>query len=182
MKPTEIALAIKNHPNWGDGEWQKQITQALIPFTGQEVIVSIIVSIRPKTEKRSNPQNAYYHGVVVKMVREALLKQPTIDKDVLTPDNVHRILKHACGVSHSIVIERIVLSPHDPVPIEQYYIEGRTKTMTTKQFQDYIIQCQEWSARILGIIIPDPVEPGYHDWLESVIARENEQSEMACNS
>ena len=177
QKPTEIIIGKDEWRFWMNS-YPASLANALRPFAGQDVIVSI----RPKVKKRTNPQNAYYHGVVVKMVREALLKQPTIDKDVLTPDNVHRILKHACDVSHLIAIRRYDGSPDERWPVFQCAIEGRTKTMTTKQFQDYIEKCQEWSARILGIIIPDPVEPGYQDWLESIIARENEQSEMACNS
>ena len=162
MKPIEFNFAAPANPFWVLHKEGLVIANALKVFEGQEVIVTA----RPAAKKRSNPQNAYYWGVCVKMIREHLLKRAAMDDDCraeFSDEMTHQIIKLATGVSHWI---------YPAPPCEALMVEGRTKNKSVKEFQDYIMSVQEWAAKVLGLVIPDPVEPGYDDWLQEMLAKE----------
>lgn len=140
------------------------MNDALRPFAGQEVVISI----RPKTKKRSNPQNRYYFGVCVKMIRDRLMPHATSEdaKAALKDEEgLHAAIKVAVGVSHAFQLNE---------EGDCLILEGRTKDKEVKAFQDYIINVQEWAARVMRLVIPDPTDPGYQSWLEEMMQRENE--------
>ena len=103
-------------------------------------IAGLKVNIRQKitfekyVQKRSLPQNAYYHGVVVKMVA---------DYTGMRPEEAHE------GLKWMFLKERGEYMP----------TVKSTAKLTTKEFIDYIEQCVIWAAEFLGVVIPDPNYP-----------------------
>ena len=62
-----------------------KIRKEVAHFAGKE----IEVTIQRKKKHRSSPQNRYYHGVVVEMIRAGMKDMG----DDVTPDQVHEFLK-----------------------------------------------------------------------------------------
>lgn len=101
-----------------------------------------------KGNKRTNAQNRYYWGVVVKMISEA-----TGQDD----DDIHEFLK---GRFNAVDFD--IPNKETGEVIEKATIGRTTTKMTTIQFMEYIMQIQQWASEFLHIVIPDP---GQVDWL-----------------
>jgi len=88
---------------------------------------------------RSNKQNAYYWGVVIKYLSENL---------GYTPEEAHEAMK------------LLFLKKHT---------DGKPDTLTstteldTKAFMDYVEQIQVFASTELGIVIPDPNQTDFLD-------------------
>ena len=95
-----------------------------------------VVTIKKYVEKRSLKQNAYYHGVVVKMIA---------DHCGMSPDEAHDGLK---GMFLRI--------ENDLLPTI-----GSTRKLSTVDFIAYIEKCVIWAAEFLSLVIPDPYEVNY---------------------
>lgn len=115
------------------------IKDAIQSFEGKDVIIKI----EKARKKRSNPQNAYYHSVVIPLVQQGLKDTGNI----MTRENVHdllklRFLKIQVNVNESTgeFIERI----------------KSTTELSTSEMMDYIAEIQQFSAEYFGIVIPDP--------------------------
>lgn len=93
---------------------------------------------------RSLPQNDYYWGVVVPMVRKGLYDNGY--DDVRTNDHAHEILKH-------IHLRRRMESKQNGDVI---YISERSSKLTVVEFSEYIEAICRWSAEYLGVVIPSP--------------------------
>jgi hypothetical protein len=107
------------------------IYQAFAQLKGKRVELSI----RPETKQRSNNQNAYYWGVVVKMIADE------IGEDTET---VHELLKDKFNRSEIII-------KGNPETVSK-----STTELSTEEFNQYIEKIQIWAANFLGITIPDP--------------------------
>jgi len=91
---------------------------------------------------RSNPQNAYYWGVVVAMVKEALQDLGHDVDATLT----HELLKSKFNGK--------TLCNNDGEVIGE--IGDTTTKMTKSEFMDYLANIQKWAATYLSLTIPDP--------------------------
>lgn len=108
-------------------------------FAGKE----IEVTIRKKKKHRSSPQNRYYWGVVVEMIRAGMKDMG----DIVQPDQVHEFLKH-----RFLKVQRI-----DPDTAELLYeFSESTADLTTVKFGEYVDQCCQFAAEFLGVSIPSP--------------------------
>lgn len=106
---------------------------------GQLLDVTIKPSVRSsKGEKRTKRQNAYYWGVVVKMICEA-----TGDMD---KDSVHNGLKHAFLTDEAADLEKGVLAK----------VRSTTDLNKAEFFEYYIDRIRQWAIESLGLNIPDP--------------------------
>ena len=90
--------------------------------------------VRKKSRRRTLPQNAYYWGVVIEVLRDS---EPFRG---YTPDMVHEALKW-------IFLQRRDL----PIPTV-----GSTAAMNTTEMMEYLDYIKMWAAMELAIIIPDP--------------------------
>lgn len=104
--------------------------------------VNVVVNKRKK--KRSNPQNAYYWGVVVPLVREGL---NGVGYDV-SVDETHDFIKHKFAL-------RSLVNKDTGEVLET---TGSTTEMDTFDFSKFIEKIQIWSAEYLGVEIPSPNE------------------------
>ena len=120
---------------------RKPLAEAIASFEGKE----IEITISKAKKKRSNPQNSYYWGVVIPIVKSGLV-------DIgykMTSERTHDFLK-----------ERFL--KEDLVNEETGEVIGTvsksTAELTTSQFMDYLAEIQQFSAEFLGVQIPDPNE------------------------
>jgi hypothetical protein len=117
------------------------ILNALEKFEGQEVILTI----QKAKKSRSNPQNSFYHGVVIPIMQQAL-------KDagyLMTNESVHDMLKLR------FLKESILVNEESGEYIER--IKSTTE-LTTTQFAEYILDIQKFAVEYFNVQIPDPNE------------------------
>lgn len=102
-----------------------------------------IVVVEKVYNKRSNPQNAYYHAVIVTMVCDGLRQ---LGHDVSLEDT-HEILKYMFNKVEFV----------DKITGEVTYYGGSTKDLSTIKMIEYIGKIQRWASEYLNIFIPDPI-------------------------
>ena len=106
---------------------------------------TVVISVEKKKKTRSLPQNSFYWGVVVPMVRQGLL-------DVgyrVSIEETHETLKE------KFIRKEIVNEDTGEVLTE---ISKHTWELSTSEFMDYLAEIQQWAAEYLDIVIPDPGE------------------------
>jgi hypothetical protein len=96
------------------------------------------------TKKRTNPQNRYYHGLVVPMIRKGIEEMGT----ELTNDETHEFLKARFNYAEIV----------NTSTGEMERIPKSTARLSTVQFNEFIVKIQHFAAEFLGIVIPDPNE------------------------
>jgi hypothetical protein len=111
-------------------------------------LVGIKGDVRVTVEKwratRSHPQNAYYWGVVVKMLSEYTGFETR---------EMHEVLK----LKFNPVFRPIVDKTSGEVKSE-LTIPGTTRRMKKDEFSDYCERIKRWAAQDLNVYIPDPNE------------------------
>jgi len=116
-----------------------EISSILNQFEGKRVEVII----KKARSKRSDNQNRYYWGCVVKIVRQGL-------KDlgwIMSPEETHDFLKDK-------FLGYETMANSEGLEIGKKY--KSTTELTKTEFGEYIEQIQIFSAEILNVIIPDP--------------------------
>ena len=93
--------------------------------------------------KRSSPQNRYYWGAMLPIVKEGL-KGVGIE---MSKEQTHEMLKYRFLKREFITSDGDILQ-----------IIGSTTELSTKEFNEYIESIQIWSAEYLNVNIPDPNE------------------------
>ncbi len=94
--------------------------------------------------KRSLRQNAYYHGVVVPMVRQGLFDAGYME--VTENEDAHEIIKH-------LFLKKKYASDTNG---DEVVITGSTRKLTTVEFNQVLAEVIQWAAAYLSIVIPDP--------------------------
>ena len=96
------------------------------------------ITIKKHRNNRSDPQNNYYFGVIVRMIVEELKEEG------YTKDEAHEALKirFASYVDPKIGFTRV----------------ESTAKMSTERFAEYIEEIKRWAAEYLSLYIPDPDE------------------------
>jgi hypothetical protein len=118
-----------NRPRFN--EWARR-------FPGKE----ISVRFERKSTKRSDPQNRYYWGCVIK---EIAIRLRDLGHDWLTDEDVHDMMKLKFNHEQIISEEGEVLE-----------LPKSTANLTKTQFGEYIDRIRMWAADFLEINIPDP--------------------------
>ena len=108
-------------------------------FAGKE----IEVLFRLKKKHRSDPQNRYYWGVVVEMIRAGMKEMG----DIVTADQVHEFLKW-----RFLRVSKIDEGTGEVL----YEYAGSTAKLKTVEFGEYIEKCCQFAAEMLGVSIPLP--------------------------
>ena len=93
--------------------------------------------------KRSTPQNRYYWGAMLPIVKEGL-KGVGIE---MSKEQTHEMLKYKFIKREFITSDGDILQSI-----------GSTTELSTKEFNEYIESIQIWSAEYLNVNIPDPNE------------------------
>ena len=96
-----------------------------------------------KKNKRSLPQNAYYHGIIVPEIKRGMFE---IGYDEISTNEVHEFLKTKFLQKETI----------NKKTGEIIYVPGSTAKLTTIEFNEFLDKCQRFAAEYLGIVILDP--------------------------
>jgi hypothetical protein len=115
------------------------ILDALNSFEGQE----ITITLQKAKKRRSNPQNSFYHGVVIPIMQQCL-------KDagyLMTNESVHDMLKLR------FLKESILVNEQTAEYIER--IKSTTE-LTTTEFAEYLLDIQKFAIEYFNTEIPDP--------------------------
>lgn len=115
------------------------------------------VTIR-KTKVRSNPQNRYYWGVVVYLIKERFKELGYTRTDIqqdnvsspITRDDVHMFLRENFLRDDWIVRDTGVVIGT---------VAKSTRELSTDEFVIYLENVRNWAAETLEIDIPDPDTP-----------------------
>lgn len=96
-----------------------------------------------KKNKRSTPQNSYYHGVVVAEVRHGLLEigYP------MTADETHEFLKQRFNSTQIITKDGLVID-----------VPRSTTELNKSEFSEYVERIAQFAAEYLSVNIPMPNE------------------------
>lgn len=94
-------------------------------------------------KRRSDAQNRYYFGVVVRYLQDFLREQ----NEHRTTDEVHTIFK-------AKFLKREQVNQSTGEVIGEYLME--TKKLTTAEFTRYIEDCRAWLSDMFHIQTPDP--------------------------
>jgi hypothetical protein len=133
MKKLFTIVHIKN----GEVENKSAVRKLFNELTDGKYLIEISSS-----DKRSSPQNRYYHGICVPMVRHGIFDLGT----ELTNQETHEFLKSKFN-TFEVVNKQT----------GQVEMIPRSTTMLTKfEFTQYIEKIQRFAAEFLNIVIPDP--------------------------
>lgn len=116
--------------------------QRLLEWARQYPGKNIVIKFERKGSKRSNPQNAYYWGVVI---REITIRLRDLGHQWLTDEDVHDMMKLKFNHEQIVSEEGEVLE-----------LPKSTTTLTKTQFAEYIDNIRMWASGFLSIDIPDP--------------------------
>lgn len=97
-----------------------------------------------KHNKRSNPQNRYYWGLVIPLVKNGIKEMGT----ELTSEETHEFLKAKFNTSELV----------NEATGQTEYLPRSTTILTKLAFSEYIQKIQQFAAEFLNIFIPDPGE------------------------
>lgn len=100
----------------------------------------VVVRVEREADRRTSEANAYYWGVVLKLIA---------DETGQTPHDLHEYFKG----QH--LAQPILLVDRDGVIRHEATIGGSTSKLTTSEFYDYVERVRA-DAADLGIVIPDP--------------------------
>lgn len=102
-----------------------------------------LVSIK-SIKQRTLLQNAYYHGVVVPLVKDGLREAGY--NEVKTNEDAHTILKH-------LFLKKKITSEKSG---EEIIIAGSTAKLKTVEFNAFLEEIFQWSSEYLNVVIPAP--------------------------
>jgi hypothetical protein len=120
---------------------RKMILDVIASFEGKEI--EIIFQKKKKT--RSNPQNAYYFGVIVILMCEAVR---TEWGELWPRDKAHEFLK-----SQFLFTERWNEETGEVIKIPK-----STTECTTTEFEDYLLKCRQFLQDWFNVTAPLPNE------------------------
>lgn len=116
-----------------------KMRKELAVFAGKE----IEAVFTRKKKHRSDPQNRYYWGVVVEMVRVGMKDIG----DILDKDQVHELLRYR-------FLKRRTIDENTGELMYEY--AESTASLGTIEFSEYIEKCCQFAAEFLGVEIPLP--------------------------
>jgi len=117
------------------------LANAVKQFNGKD----ITITVETKRKVRSNDQNAYYWGVIVSLIRLAILEEWGEKK---SSNQIHELLKTQCNY-----IERINESTGEVIK------ESKSTTDNSTSEQElYHELCRKWAFDWFNIEIPLPNE------------------------
>jgi hypothetical protein len=103
----------------------------------------IIITIEKKRKKRSNNQNAFYHGIVIPLMKQGFYN--SLGEHVGT-DEIHTFLKNR------FLFKEIVNEQN----AEIIKMPQSTTELSTIQFEEYLDKIREFATEFLSIQIPLP--------------------------
>ena len=109
----------------------------------------VILSVEQKRKIRSNEQNRYFHGVIVKMIAIETCGEDFTESDFE-------------GIKYALKAEHLGTEPVH-IGKKTWFKAKSTADLTTVEFEDLNRKCRQWAATMpedggLGLYIPLPNE------------------------
>lgn len=111
--------------------------QDLRNYEGKEAYIII----KPFRKNRSDNQNRYYWGVVIKILS---------DEIGFEPEEMHEVLKQKFLTQETLRIGK-----------EDFIVVKPTHNMNTTEFEEYLSHIRTWASVEMGISIPLPHDVEY---------------------
>ena len=111
------------------------------------------ITVRRKRKRRSNEQNRYYWGCIVRDISETLRQDDP--ETGWTPDGVHEVLKFKF-----LPLVRDWREYVNTDTGEAIREPMTTAKLTTVEWETYSEHCRKFAAEFFGIVIPLPNEQG----------------------
>jgi hypothetical protein len=130
--------------NVADGNLKRNrnlIIEAIKSFEGKDVLITFE---KPK-KKRSNPQNAFYYGVIIPIVQNCLKEAGHI----MTNESTHDLIKLK-------FLKEIILVNEDTGEVVERV--KSTTELSTSQFMDFVAEIRQFTNEYFGVDIPEPNE------------------------
>jgi hypothetical protein len=130
--------------NVADGNLKRNrnlIIEAIKSFEGKDVLITFE---KPK-KKRSNPQNAFYYGVIIPIVQNCLKEAG----HVMTNESTHDLIKLK-------FLKEIILVNEDTGEVVERV--KSTTELSTSQFMDFVAEIRQFTNEYFGVDIPEPNE------------------------
>lgn len=109
----------------------------------------LILTIERKKKTRSHPQNRYYWGCVVPIIRHGLIDAGWERDKIGSSEQVHELIKH-------LFCKKIEVFNEDTGEVLE--LPATTTQLSTTEMMEYIEDIKKWAAEFLGVYIPDPNE------------------------
>lgn len=93
------------------------------------------LSLKKYKKQRSDPQNKYYWGVVVKLISE---------HTGYREDEVHALLGS------------LFLKDYKVMGNKRYTVVKSSTSLKTDEFSEFVENCKRWAATELGVFVPEP--------------------------
>ena len=125
---------------WGrvrGGRFYMDDRDAFDGFLARHEGKSLALTFRRPADIRTNAENRYYWGVIVRMVS---------DEMGIIPDEAHDFLK-GLFLKEGVEVEE-----------KRFEIVRSTASLTVAQFEEYCEKARQWAASELGCVIPLPGE------------------------
>jgi len=135
-------ITIRSNVNNGNLKRNRNlIIDAIKSFEGTDVLITLE---KPK-KKRSNPQNAFYHGVIIPIVQNCLRDAGYVMTNEATHDLIKlKFLKETIFTNEETgeIVERV----------------KSTTELSTSQFMDFVTEIRQFTNEYFGVDIPEPNE------------------------
>lgn len=138
MKP------IRHHGYFRDGKLHADTFTAALRGL-KERGVPVVLTVDEWKDKRSNPQNRYYRGVICELIGDAL-KDSGWEPKECSNDAVHAMLKLR------------FLKEDRPIGKDGEFLTvvKSTTELDKEEFGAYIEHCIRFAAEYLNVVIPEP--------------------------
>lgn len=123
-------------------------------FILQMKVDRVRITIQPDRRRRTNPQNAYYWGVVIPHVIAGL--QDAGNGWLSAKNEQH------CQTVHKMLAEKFLDNGTEMIlPTgEKFKGDPSTSGLDTMEFSDYVEKIRAWSVEFFNLYIPDPGDLG----------------------
>ena len=135
-------ITIRSNVNGGNLKRNRNlIIDAIKSFEGNDILITFE---KPK-KKRSNPQNAFYYGVIIPIVQNCLREAGHI----MTNESTHDLIKLK-------FLKEIILTNEETGEIVERV--KSTTELSTSQFMDFVAEINIFTNEYFGVVIPSPNE------------------------
>jgi hypothetical protein len=135
-------ITIRSNVNGGNLKRNRNlIIDAIRSFEGKEVLITFEKS----KKKRSNPQNAFYYGVIIPIVQNCLRDAGYI----MTNEATHDLIKLK-------FLKEVILTNEDTGEVVERV--KSTTELSTSQFMDFVAEIRIFTNEYFGVDIPEPNE------------------------
>lgn len=135
-------ISIRSNVNGGNLKRNRNlIIDAIRSFEGADVLITL----EKQKKKRSNPQNAFYYGVIIPIVQNCLRDAGYI----MTNEATHDLIKLK-------FLKEVILTNEETGEVVERV--KSTTELSTSQFMDFVAEISIFTNEYFGVNIPEPNE------------------------